>query len=207
MEQGFNTTAQQYQLDQVRGGTTALALSQVPVVTVNGTAYREFVLDIDEPRQSRDLSLDEVRVYTADQSNRKNYNADNGKLGGQSPLFDLDSAGDVTVMLRSMLNQGNRVSEMALLVPNSLFAGQPNGSFVYLYSKFGGAPGAGAGGGAEEWGVPRVRRLRPRRLPRPTAASRVRCSPTAARTGRCTCWTRNRSATSALRAGRAARRG
>jgi hypothetical protein len=152
VEEGFNTTARPFQLDQVKNGTTALTLSQVPVVTVNGTAYREFVLDVNEPgNKGRTLSLDEVRVYVADQGNLKNYNGSNGKLGGQSPVYNLDSAGNVTVMLKSMVNQGPRASEMALLVPNSLFAGKSNGSFVYVYSKFGGS--APAGGDAEEWGV------------------------------------------------------
>ena len=40
---------------------------------------------------------------------------------------------------------------MALFVPDASFAGAGPNSYLYLYSHFGAMPGAGAGGGYEQW--------------------------------------------------------
>jgi SdrD B-like domain len=149
VEQGFNSGANNGQLDALSQGTRSLTLSQIPVVTQNGVAYREFLLGINEPNRAPYISLDELRLYTASAGNLTGYNANTKKLGGQSPIFDLDSAGDVSFKLNAHLDRGNGVIDDVVLIPNSVFVGTNANSFVYLYSKFGVLNPAQ--GGIEQW--------------------------------------------------------
>ncbi len=149
IEQGFNTDGRPLSFDENSSPqfTRSLTLGQVPVVTINGTAYREFLLDINQKSSASKLSLDEVRIYLGSTGNVTNLAALNGAV------FDLDSEKDVSVLLNARLNNGSGSGDMTLLVPESAFAGGTANSFVYLYSKFGGVTGATANSGFEEWAV------------------------------------------------------
>ena len=155
IEQGYNTDGRPLEFDANKSPefTRSLTLGQVPLVTIDGVAYREFLLDINQKASSAALSLDEVRIYLGNAANLTGYNANDHTLAGMTAVFDLDSAGDVSVKLNANLNSGSGSGDMKLLVPQSLFAGQDPGSFVYLYSKMGGLAGATANAGFEEWAV------------------------------------------------------
>jgi hypothetical protein len=154
-ERGYNTRARPVQFDEVRGHhvTRAVTLGQVPRREVDGVPYREFLLDVKQSRHRPELSVDEVKVFLGDAPNLTGY--DGGKLAGLDPVYDLDAGGDVSVLLTGRLNRGYHSDDMALLVPESAFAGATADTFVYLYSKLGGLAGARANGGFEEWGVKR----------------------------------------------------
>lgn len=155
IEQGYNTSHRPLQFDEKwnRNFTRDLKLGDVPVVTVNGTAYREFLLDINQKNSSAKLSLDAVRIYTSQRAGLSGYRSNTQTLGGQQAKFDLDANRNVSIMLNAKLNAGSGKSDMVLLVPNSAFAGVPANHYVYLYSKFGGVFGGKANGGFEEWSV------------------------------------------------------
>lgn len=154
-QQGYNTSARPLQYDENTSPvfTRNLQLSAVPVVTVNGVSYREFLLDINQKASLPKLSLDEVRIYTSGTAGLTGYNPTDKTLGGEAAKFDLDSATDYTVILNARLNSGSGSGDMVLLVPNAAFAGVDPSSYVYLYSKMGGVAGATANGGFEEWAV------------------------------------------------------
>ena len=155
IEQGYNTSHRPLQFDEKwnRNFTRDLKLSDVPVVTVNGMAYREFLLDINQKSSSAKLSLDAVRIYTSDRAGLSGYRHNTQTLGGQQAKFDLDAERNVSVMLNARLNAGSGKGDMVLLVPESAFAGVAANSYVYLYSRFGGIFGGKANGGFEEWSV------------------------------------------------------
>jgi hypothetical protein len=155
IEQGYNTSHRPLQFDEKRDRnfTRDLKLSDVPVVTVNGTAYREFLLDINQKYYSPRLSLDAVRIYTSEQAGLTRYRHNTQTLGGQQAKFDLDAERNVSIMLNARLNAGSGKGDMVLLVPESAFAGVAANSYVYLYSRFGGIWGGRANGGFEEWSV------------------------------------------------------
>lgn len=155
IEQGYNTDARPLQFDENKSPqfTRSLTLDQVPMVVVNGHAYREFLLDVNQKSSARFLSLDEVRVYLGGASNLTGYNASDNTLAGMGAVFDLDSAGDVSVKLDYSLNSGSGSGDMKLLIPAELFANADPASFVYLYSKMGALAGASANSGFEEWAV------------------------------------------------------
>ncbi len=171
-EQGYNTDARPLQFhDEVRDPsvTHALRLSDVPEVVVDGQVYREFVLDVGDGGWGRSwvTTLDEVQLFTSDNPDLHGYSARHHTLGGQAPVFDLDSGGDVSVVLNGRLNRGQGKGDMDLLVPDSVFAGADPGAFVFLYSKFGG-PGAADCGG-ESWSVRKD--VPPPNVPNPASLS------------------------------------
>jgi Tol biopolymer transport system component len=164
IEQGYNTDGRPVQFDEDTNSlyNHSLALNQVPVVTVNGVAYREFLLGITEQAPLLDLgallgspasllSLDQLRIYVGSSGNLTGYNGSTRTLAGLSPVFDLDAAGDVTVKLNDRLVSSAGAPDARILIPDAAFAGQPGGGFVYLYSHFGGTWAANPG--YEEWAV------------------------------------------------------
>jgi hypothetical protein len=155
-EQGYNTDARPLQFDESHwpGLTRSLALSQVPVVTVDGVDYRQLLLDVNESSRSPLVWLDELRLYAGATPTVTGYDPAARTLGGQAPVFDLDAGGDVTVKMNARLNSWRGTGDVFVLVPDSAFA---NGDgYLYLYSKFG-----GAGGGSEAWAVRRCHHPQP----------------------------------------------
>ena len=160
VERGYNTDFRPVQFDASSDTleTRALPLSNVPVVTVDGQQYREFVLNVDQvdANGDRQLSVDEIQIFTSTASNLRNYNNGNNTLRAgsliESPIWSLDALDGSTndwLQVRAMTNQGNRAGEIALLVPNGLFA--PSEAFVYIYTRMG--VNRDANQGAEQWGV------------------------------------------------------
>jgi len=169
-ESGYNTSGSNYQFDEKAGiWTHALPLNSLTSVTVNGKAYYEFLLDINESATDthRLLSLNEVQIYLGkdgnyDQNNNK-FTSDVGfgPNGTKSALvYDLDSGGvDRTVELDYKLNHGSGSGDMYMYIEKSLFddaAAKSGYGFVYLYSAFGSPNGSNAG--FEEWATqPRIK--------------------------------------------------
>lgn len=155
VQQGYNTSHRPLQFDERpnRAVTRDLKLSEVPVVTVNGVNYREFILDINQLKKSPNLSLDVVRIYTSDFAGLSRYRANTLTLGNETAKFDLDASHDYSIMLNGNLNRRDGKGDMVLLVPASAFAGVASDDYVYLYSKFGGIRNGKANGGVEEWSV------------------------------------------------------
>lgn len=152
-EHGYNTDARPLQFDENSSPvfTRHITVADVPVVTQNGVKYREFLLDINQKSSASKLSMDEFRIFVGDQPNLKGYDAATKTLAGKSAIFDVDSKGDVSVVLDARLNNGSGSGDMTILVPDAAFTGTTLGTYVYLYSKFGGVHSAN--GGFEEWAV------------------------------------------------------
>jgi len=147
IEQGYNTSARPVQFDEKTDPnfTRPLLLSDVPVVNINGTNYRQFLLDVNETKNDtgRFLSLDQLQIFQANTGNLNNY----PNLGNK--IYDLDAGGDHSILLDYSLNSGSGSGDMFAYIPDSLF--DPNFSNVYLYSQFGSNPNARADAGFEEW--------------------------------------------------------
>src|SRR5262249_20334988 len=95
IEQGYNTTARPLQFDENPSPqfTRALTLDQVPIVVVDGVAYREFLLDINQKASASRLSVDEVRVFLGDRSDLTGYDPNSKTLAGRAAAFDMDANG------------------------------------------------------------------------------------------------------------------
>ena len=157
-EQGYNTTGdsntsqsgQQFQFQQ-QGTTDALQLGAVPVVTIGGVQYREFLLATNEPGGSSLISLDQLQIFLGSTSSLTNYNTSTRTLGGLTAVYDLDSGSDNWIKLNYSLGAAGGPGTMIAYIPNSLFTQSSATQYVYLYSQFGSHDYAG--GGLEEWWV------------------------------------------------------
>lgn len=146
--QGYNTDARPLEFDENTSPTFTrdLLLSAVPIVTIGGVAYREFLLDINQTGSDPLLSLNDVEIYVHSTASITGYNS--GALAALTPVWDLDSAGNVNVTLNYLLNSGSGSGDLFLYVPNALFTG---GTQVTLFSSFG-IPNNN-NDGFEEWAV------------------------------------------------------
>jgi hypothetical protein len=154
LEQGYNTDARPLELDENKSPqfTRSLKLGDVPLANIDGVAYREFLLDINQKSSQPLLSLDELRLYVGNAPNLKGYVAGTRQLALLDPVYDLDpNAEDNWIKLDYSLNHGSGSGDLLVYVPNSVFADADANSYVYLYSKFG--QNLGANAGFEEWAV------------------------------------------------------
>ena len=149
-QHGYNTDGRPHQFDQLGGlsVTHSLKLVDIPTVNIAGTDYREFYLHISESSSSPRLSMEELRFFTAEVGNLRNYNTSTDRLSNRTAVYNLDSAGNQTVVFRDRLNGTTGKGDAFVYIPSSVFG---NATYVYLYSRFGGRNEAS--GNPEEWGV------------------------------------------------------
>ena len=143
-EQGYNTDARPVQYDENTSPTftRSLLLADVPIVSIGGTQYREFLLDINQTNADPILTLDRVVIYLRSAGNLLGgLAADDSHLAtganafnSGTKVYDSDPSSNNKVQLDYSLQAGSGVADMFLYVKNSLFSG---GDFVYLYSEFG----------------------------------------------------------------------
>ena len=144
--QGYNTDFRPLEFDENSSPsfTRDLSLSAVPIVTIGGVQYREFLLDINQTNADSLLTLNEVEIYVHSTDSVTGYGS--GDL--TTPVWSLDGAGDRNITLDYALNSGSGSGDLFLYVPNSLFV---NGTQVTLFSSFG-VPNNN-NDGFEEWAV------------------------------------------------------
>jgi hypothetical protein len=147
IEEGYNTDGRpvRYQENTSPEFTRSLLLSEVPVVDIGGTEYREFLLDINQKDRHPLLSLDALQIYQAEVGN---LTCRVSSLG--TPIYTLGSGshGANWILLDYSLNNGSGSGDMFAYIPDSLFGSK---QYVYLYSKFG--CHEPANDGFEEWAV------------------------------------------------------
>jgi hypothetical protein len=184
-EQGYNTDARggpgSSYADSAQMGTDttasfdhSLPLNQVPIITVNGQAVLDFVLDINQQNSSPFLSLDEIQLSVSTSNTlgstgppSSNYYTADGTYGGNATLvYDQNPGGGRSnwVALNAGPSSGAGGADMFLDVPlsdlpasafSSGFQGQlplnPN-DYIYLFSAFGGQGTNGPGNNAHPTG-------------------------------------------------------
>jgi hypothetical protein len=143
IERGYNTDGT-LEFNAKDPWTTALRLSQVPVVNLDGVGYRQFLLDINQNGnpQGRFLSLDKLEIYQAPVANLTGYATAPQPFGGAATfVWKLDGGAgfnpatdDAWLKLDYKLDSGSGSGDMFAYIPNSLFT---NLSYVYLYTEFG----------------------------------------------------------------------
>src|SRR6188474_2741690 len=114
-EQGYNTDGalQQDQRD-TQNTTHSILLAEVPIVigdgshgTVEGVAYREFRLTLDEAGgASQYLSLDAFQIWQEEAGNLTNFTPGSGFAGTHTNYlaYDLDAGADRWIGLKEGLN-------------------------------------------------------------------------------------------------------
>ena len=151
-ENGYNSSARpvSYEENTSPNFTTSLLLSEVPIVTIDGTQYYEFRLDINQLNSSSLLSLDEVKLYTSAVADGEATGLITGSwfTSNAHQVYDMDGAGNTSVLLDAGNSSGSGSSDMFFYVPLSNFgAVDPDDTYVTLYSEFGGAGTLDSGDG------------------------------------------------------------
>jgi hypothetical protein len=139
-EQGYNTDARPVEFDQKTDPfTRSLLVSSLTTVMRDGITYTQFILDVNEPGAQRLISLDSLKIYVGS-------TPDVSSLSSLTNLaYDLDGAGDYSILLDASLNSGSGSGDMLAWIPYDLLQ-DPDNSYLYLYSKF-----TCTQGGFEEW--------------------------------------------------------
>lgn len=150
---GYNATARPVMADVNTSPqyTRDLKVSEVPIVTISGVTYYEFLLDINQQNANPLLSLDKLDIYT--RATAISDANDLLSLTSSSTLrYSLDLGTDSTVLLNYSLNSGSGSGDLFVYVPTSVFG--PTTDYLYLYSSFGntGDPYS-ENDGFEEWAI------------------------------------------------------
>ncbi|MHC4657961.1 MAG: PEP-CTERM sorting domain-containing protein [Planctomycetota bacterium] len=150
IEQGYHTDYRgegfpEYDEDTSPSFNHSLLLSEVPIVSDDGTDYREFLLDVDQSSQY--ISLDDLEIALHGSGNLFGY-----ATIFAAPIYDMDAGEDSWIKLDYTINAGSGAGDMLAFIPDSLFMdefGVYLNDYVYLYSMFG--VNFAADNGFEEW--------------------------------------------------------
>ena len=150
---GYNTTVNNV-LDNMSDDTHnhAILLADVPIVNIEGTDYRQFLLDIHEPGEgsgNNEISLDDVQVFQSSIVNQSVETFTGGVVDLVGDLVYQMDPGN-SVLLDAVLNPGQGAGDMFMYIPDSFFSF--SGDWVYLYSEFG-MDLASEEANFEEWAV------------------------------------------------------
>ena len=150
VEQGYNTDGRPTAFDEKSSATFthSLQLGEVPTITLNGTPYKQFLLDINQTHSNPLLSLDALQIFLGTSGSLTTTNLT--LLG--TKVYDLDTAtSNNTIELNYALNSGSGSGDMFAFIPETVFAGHASTEFLTLYSSFG-IPNSN-NDGYEEWSV------------------------------------------------------
>lgn len=166
-ERGYNTSnwgGPQPPLDDVAGNFThALQLNAVPIVTIGGLDYREFLLDVAQPSNGN-ISVNQIQLFQSSADVGTTFSLTEAdathdaliSFPSATEIFRMNAgpptAANYEVVIDS--NHGNGAGDMFLYVRNNLFDNSQPNSYVTLFSQFGLPPGTFASAGSfEEWSV------------------------------------------------------
>lgn len=164
-KQGYNTDSFVVKLDTRKKSqvSRSLKLSDVPIVSIGGTDYREFILTINETNQTvktntnqetAKIVLEKLQVFLGNSPDLTNYPTFKGRA---SKRFDLEPN---TVELED-INADKEIGshDYFVYINNSFFVNnqksEKDQQYVYLFSKFN-----NAGTGVESWSVRKLKKSR-----------------------------------------------
>src|SRR2546423_4608029 len=123
IEQGYNTDGRPTAYDENSSPTFthSLLLSTIPIATIGGINYMQFLLDINQTGVDPLLSLDEVQIFLEGVGNLTVDVATLSTLG--TPIYDLDTGANNFVLLNYNLNTGSGSGDMFIYIPPRLLPG------------------------------------------------------------------------------------
>ena len=143
IETGFNTSSGT-PLDTKSGGENLL-VSRLQQFTIDSQDYFRLFLNTNEPgaRRASSISLDQLMIFRSENPAM----ASDMLSSFGTPIYDLDSAGDISLLLRDNNNGAGKVDLIVDVAANLLQSG--SGDYLIVYSSLG-AEGS-ATGGPEVW--------------------------------------------------------
>jgi hypothetical protein len=116
--------------------THDLLASAVPVVTINGLTYYEFLLDINQTGTDPLLSLSSLSLCVSDTGNQTisataTTCAGAGSAGAVDLIYDLDAGTNNSVELNYLFNSGSGSGDLFVYIPTSTLVNSPGISFTF----------------------------------------------------------------------------
>lgn len=172
-EHGFNTSAGTPLNDKAGIFTRSLLLTEVPIVDVGGTLYRQFLLDINQTGSDPRISLTQLQLFQqkGDFSQVKGdidptqfsvaqvvggTSVMTNNYAGSVEIFRMSSgAADAffTIEMDFSLNSGSGFGDIYFYVNADAFITDGSRPNLVLYSRFGQPGPHGTNDGFEEWAV------------------------------------------------------
>lgn len=126
-ERGYNSDRKTCEFDEKKTWTMALPLSAVPLVEVDGSWYREFVVDVNQTTGNHLISLDYFQVWQTDLVALAGYDESTHSFPtGAVKIYDIDGSfpnspgtHDVFLTLDYLVNSGSGWHDYRVLVPNT----------------------------------------------------------------------------------------
>jgi hypothetical protein len=162
---GYNTTGT-LEFD-TKAGALAVQIQDLPMTTLGGITYYEFLLDSNEPSHTADLTIDDIQIFLGSVGNLSGYgnvfDSSVNVLPGALLTYHMDATGDHSVTFDANFHGSGR-GELQVLIPTTLVSGSDT-DFVYFYSEF-----SLEGDGFEEWGTRGDGDVPPPPVPEPSTA-------------------------------------
>jgi hypothetical protein len=151
-EQGYNGTNNNFDTKRVPQWNHPITLGSLQQVTVNGTQYYQFVVDVNEPNATATstISLDMLSVWTSPTLQSSTSTGTNGLFDGSLGTLRYNmstSLGDNSVLYFDG-NSGSGQADISIYIPVSDFAGASSTDYLYMYQAWGNS--LGSSGGYEE---------------------------------------------------------
>ena len=146
---GMNTDARPLTQDENSSPTFTHDITEgiVPIVTIAGIQYYEFLLDINQTNADPKLSLSGLELCHSGTGSQTIGAGDTDCAG-----TDIYSLGANNVLLNYGFNSGSGSGDLFVYIPVPV-GGIADTNFMYLWSSFGEPPPDGNNDGFEEWAV------------------------------------------------------
>ena len=140
-EQGYNGTNGNFDTKRVPQWNHPLTLGDLGQVTLNGSMYYEFVVDVNEPNHDSKspISLNMLSVWTSATAQNSTSVGTNGLFNGSlgTLRYEMSPTLGVNQVLYNDGNSGSGQADIAIYIPVSFFAGASATDNLYMYQAWG----------------------------------------------------------------------
>lgn len=155
VQKGYNTDYRPQQFDEKASANfnRAVGLSMVPIEMIEGVAYREFLLDVNQTAANPYLSLDKFQIWLTDNPEITGYDLETYSFDTTeaTKVYDLDEGNEeVYLKLDYRISSGSGRDNYRVYIPQENFDGV-DGEYVVIFAEHGNF--FAANNGFEEWGV------------------------------------------------------
>ena len=150
-EQGFNSDSAPIE-DSGNSSTFnhSIQVGDIPTEEIDGVTYFVFRLDLNEPNNgvvAGLATLNSLKLYSAADGDLTPAVGDLTAPAGATPLYDMDSSGDIQVVLADW-NTGSGHGDYVVKIPVADYGDLSPDDYIYLFAEF-----SNAQGGFEEFAL------------------------------------------------------
>jgi hypothetical protein len=137
-EQGYNSSVGNFDTKREPVWNHEIQISDLRVTTISGTDYFGFVVDINEPGNSKSpITLDGLRIWTSSTLQNSTSTDSKGVFNGSLGTLVYDM-GNNSVRYDDQ-QHGSGSGDLEIFVPVSLFGDTKSTDYVYMYQMWGNA--------------------------------------------------------------------